>query len=211
MTNHYHTLLSQIDFNLFLLSAGLFFAGLIFSIIVVKRDITFLLRYPLWIWNKLKALLQKQPSFLKLFLLIFFFNSCSLLFNIISGFGVALPYLFAFITGMNVGIIGYKEGGIKALFVMFFVPHAILELPAAWLSTTLGMQLGRELLIKTSNTGDVFILSLTIYLQIIIPLLLTAALIESALIHFSLKKLQHPASFSDEPFETQKQNNGNQQ
>ena len=199
----------MIDRTLLLISVFLFFMGLICSIPVVKKEIHFLLRYPLWIWNKLKIFLQKQPSFLQLFLLIFFFNSFSLLFNIVSGFGVILPFFFSFLIGMNVGIIGYNEGGLKALFGMFLAPHAIFELPAAWFSTTLGMQIGREILINPDNVEKIFQHSLNFYVQIIIPLLLIAGLIESALIRFFLKSLQHPASLSDKPLDTQQKNSKN--
>jgi len=198
-----------IDQNLFLISVFLFFAGLLYSIPVVNKEILILMRYPLWIWKKLKFFLQKQPSFLKLFLLIFFFNSFSLFFNIVSGFAVILPCFFSLFIGLNVGVIGYYEGGWKALFGMLLTPHALFELPAAWFSTTLGMQIGREILINPTNINKFSHQSLSFYIQIIIPLLLIAALIESVLISFLMKSLQHPASFPEKPLDAQQENSEN--
>ena len=199
-----------IDRTLLLISVFLFFVGLICSILVVKNEIHFLLRYPLWIWNRLKIFLQKQPTFAQLFLLIFFFNSLSLFSNILSGFGIILPYFFSFLIGLNVGIIGYKEGGWRALFGTLLAPHVIFELPAAWFSTTLGMQIGREILINTDNVEKFFSQSLGFYVQIIFPLLLIAALIESALISFFLKSLQHSTSLPKKPLDAQQENSENQ-
>ena len=72
---------------------------------------------------------------------------------------------------MNVGIIGYQEGGMKALFLMFFAPHAIFELPAAWLSIAFGIRLGWEIITPNPNIGWVFYKSLFLYLSVILPLL----------------------------------------
>ena len=202
--------ISLIDRTLFLISVFLFFAGVICSIPIVDKEIRFLLRYPCWIWQKLKIFLQKQPSFLRLFSLIFFFNSFSLLMNVLSGIGVIFPYLFSFFIGINVGIIGYKEGGWKALFGMFLGPHVIFELPAAWLSTTLGMQIAREIVTNLSNVEIILQLCLNFYLTIILPLLLIAGLTESALIRFLSRSLQHASSLPDKPFESQQADNQDQ-
>ena len=101
---------------------------------------------------------------------------------------MALPIIFGILIGMNVGIIAYKEGGIKAIISMFVAPNALFELPAAWLSISLGMRLGWEMIAKNANVGLIFSQCLLIYLRIILPLLLIAALLESALIYISLKK-----------------------
>ena len=200
------TQLQLIDRTLFMISVFLFFSGLICSIPVVKKEIRFFLFYPLWVWKRLKMFLQSEPPFLKLFLFIFVFNSVSLLANIISGIGVILPFLFSFLIGLNVGIIGYQEGGGKALLGMFIAPHVIFELPAAWCSTTLGMQIGQEMLMGSTLVVLMIKQSLLFYLHLIVPLLLIAGLIEATLIHLMMKPSKHAASFSEEPFETQQQN-----
>ena len=186
---------------MFLLSASLFISGLILSVFVVKKQIRFLCWYPEWIWKKLKEFLSRQPGYFKIFLLIFLLNASSSFFNLISGFAVVLPIIFAILIGMNVGIIGYQEGGMKALFLMFFAPHAIFELPAAWLSIAFGIRLGWEIITPNPNIGWVFYKSLFLYLSVILPLLFIAALLESTFVYFAIKKSQHTASFPQEPFD----------
>lgn len=200
LTNQLYSILSLITIGLFILSAALFIIGVCLSIYVVKKEIKWICWYPEWIWNKLKSFLEKQPNFSKLFLMILILNSTSLFFNLISGFGVGLPIVFAVLTGMNVGIIAYKEGGIKTLLSMFVAPHVIFELPAAWLSIALGIRLGLAMISPESKVGFTFSQSLLIYLRVILPLLFIAALLESGLVFFSLKRLQHTASFPNEPF-----------
>ncbi|OQX96120.1 hypothetical protein B6I21_01850 [candidate division KSB1 bacterium 4572_119] len=211
MNNFYSGLFHTIDWNLFFLASFLFFAGVLAAIPVVKKDITFLLLYPLWVWKKLKEILEKNNSFLKLFFLIFVFNSLSLFTNFLSGFGIILPYLLLLFTGLNVGIIGYKEGKLKALFVMFLSPHAFFELPALWMSAMLGMKIGANLVSSATEIFDLFGLGLLFFGGIIIPLLLIAALIESALIRISIISLKQSPPLPAEPLQTQEQNHSNEQ
>ncbi len=170
------------------------------SIWVVKKQIRFLCWYPEWIWRKLKAFLNHRPSLIRLFALIFLLNASSLFFNLISGFGVVLPAIFAILLGMNVGIIAYQEGGIRALFSMFIAPHTIFELPAAWLSIALGIRLGMEIITPNGKIRWIFYQNLFLYVQVLLPLLFFAALLESVLVYFSFNKLQHSASLPQEPF-----------
>lgn len=211
MNNFYSGLFHTIDWNLFFLASFLFFAGVLAAIPAVKKDITFLLLYPLWVWKKLKEILEKNNSFLKLFFLIFVFNSLSLFTNFLSGFGIILPYLLLLFTGLNVGIIGYKEGKLKALFVMFLSPHAFFELPALWMSAMLGMKIGANLVSSATEIFDLFGLGLLFFGGIIIPLLLIAALIESALIRISIISLKQSPPLPAEPLQTQEQNHSNEQ
>lgn len=210
MSNLSNKIFSLITVELFFISAGLFIFGLFLSIYVVKKRIKWLCWYPEWIWNKLKAFLGNKPAYTELFLLIFVLNSVSLFFNLVSGFGIVLPIIFAILIGMNVGIIGYKEGGIKALLLMFFAPHALFELPAAWLSIALGIRLGLEMIAVNCGIKLIFSKILFIYLYVILPLLFLAALVESAFIYASSKQLQHSASLPQEPFEAEEKNNQNQ-
>ncbi len=112
-----------------------------------------------------------------------------------------LPIVFAILIGMNVGIIGYQEGGMKALILMFFAPHAFFELPAAWLSIAFGIRLGLEIIAPNPNIGRIFYESLFLYLSVILPLLFIAALLESGFIYLTIKKSQHPTSLPQEPFD----------
>lgn len=182
-------LVNRIDPVFFFLSIGLFFVGYFSAGSIVKSNIRLLLCLPLWLWQKLKKIIAKRPAGLSIFLLIFTFNSISLLLNIVSGFAVLLPFVFSVWVGMNVGIMAYQEGGFKIQLALLFFPHAILELPAAWLSFTSGMQISWHIFSERSLNADLILPYFEIYLKIILPLLFVAAIIESALIHFSLKRL----------------------
>jgi len=106
---------------------------------------------------------------------------------------------------MNVGIIAYKEGGIKAMVSMFVTPNAFFELPAAWLSISAGIRLGWEMIAQDADVGLIFSQCLLIYIRAILPLLFIAALLESAFVYISIQKLQHPTSLAQEPLDAQQE------
>lgn len=194
-------LASVFRIELFIISIALFIIGLILSIVVVRKQLRWLLWYPEWIRRILKEFLARNPGFLKLLMLIFLINAASLGCNVLSGFGVVLPGLFAVLIGIHVGVIAYQEGGWKAMIMMFLAPHAVFELPAAWLSLALGFRLGLEILTSRGDALLVFWQSVTIYWRIIVPLLWIAALLEAALISISMKRSQHSSSFPQQPLE----------
>ncbi len=194
-------LIRGVDGKLFLLSIFLFVFGYLLSIPVVKYSVKFLTAYPLWLWKKLNRYLQKKPSFLHLTVFLFLFNSISLLLNILSGFGVILPFIFTVWLGLNIGVIVTKEGGGMALLASVFLsPHAFFELPAAWLSSALGMQLGIAIVSEKINWISQINFALNVYFYIILVLLLVAAVIEAGLIHFLLRKSEHSGLFTQKPF-----------
>lgn len=210
MNHLLHQLLSFISPWLFLLSMLLFLAGVIVSPLAVKRQLNILLWYPNWVWSKLKQFMAREPSFWQLGLVIFMLNSTSLLFNLCSGFGVLLPFVAAILLGLNVGIIGYQEGGTKAICAMFAAPHALFELPAAWLSLALGMNIGLTIIQQPAALGIVIKTSLAIYLKLILALLVLAAIIEAGLIALFSGQSNHTASFTNKPFDAQQPDDHNQ-
>ncbi len=195
------TSLFRIEF--FAVSIALFVLGLVLSVFVVKKQLGWLLWYPNWIRDKLKRLLLQGPGFGKLFLLIFLINATSLLCNLVSGFGVILPAIFAILIGINVGVIAYQEGGWRAMITMFLAPHVVFELPAAWLSLALGFRLGIEIIAPSGEVRLVFLQCLSVYWRLILPLLWIAAMLEAAIISAATKKLQHPSTLPEQPFEPQ--------
>ncbi|MDW7680682.1 MAG: stage II sporulation protein M [bacterium] len=185
---------------LLLLSAVLFLLGMALAIPVCRNDIRMLLRYPLWIFGKLEKFLNKNFNPLTVLAVIFIFNSISLLIIILSGILVFLPFVLALFTGLNVGIIGYKKGGLKAMIALCCLPHAWVELPAAWISMSVGMQFALDIISQSSISVQMLTAALYCYLTIVLPLLLLAAIIETVLIWFFRNRLQHTASLADEPF-----------
>lgn len=69
------------------------------------------------------------------------------------------------------------------LFPLILNPVSLFELPAAWISLSLGMSLGRELYLKGyTNVIYLFQRELMGYLFLVLPLLAIAGFIEVSLI-----------------------------
>jgi hypothetical protein len=179
----YHNLCGLIDGEFFLLAAALFFLGAFFGPIVLKKQIRLLLWYPLWIWKIIKRYVDPGAPFLRLLAIIFSLNSLSLFCNLVSGLFIIFPFLFAFLLGVHITVICLKEVGNVRLFPLILNPVSLLELPAAWMSLSLGMSLGREVYLGGyTNALSLFLRELTGYLFLVLPLLAVAALVEVSLI-----------------------------
>lgn len=91
------------------------------------------------------------------------------------------PMFSAFINGGLLGWFAQEEGLIVFLAIS---PHGIFEIPAFLLSVAIGLRLGREVLKKKSERDlkKELVDGLRVFLILILPLLIIAALIESALI-----------------------------
>lgn len=185
----YASMIRSLRGELILLSALLFFVGLFFAPFVVEKEIKPLLRYPLWIWHRILQWLQPHDPFIKMMMIITFLNATSLLANILSGLFVVLPFVFAFLVGLHVGVIVIEETGKLSLMAMLLNPVAFIELPATWISLSLGMELGVFLLNSHSLSGvfPLFRQGLLVYGTLILPLLLAAAFTEVLLIKWGLR------------------------
>ncbi len=174
---------NRIDWALFSLAAVLFFSGVFFAPIVVKKEVGLLLWYPLWIWGLIKRHIDLGAPFFRLWALIFSLNSLSLLCNVVSGFFIILPFLFAFLLGIHIAIISLKEIGKLKLVFLILNPVSLFELPAAWMSLALGMGFGRDLyLSEYTNVLPLFDRNLMGYFFLVLPLLAIAGIIEVSLI-----------------------------
>jgi hypothetical protein len=172
-----------------LLAALLFFLGLMSSVVVVRRENKLLLWYPLWIWRCIQRWVRPRDPFIRMVVTIFCLNATSLLANILSGLLGVLPFVFAYLVGLHVGVIVVVETGRLNLVTMLLNPVAFLELPATWISLSLGMELGL-VQIGALSAGEVFPLlrrSLSAYGLLIVPLLLAAAFLEVSVIKWGLR------------------------
>lgn len=117
---------------------------------------------------------------------IFFNNLQSSFFAMIFGLLLGIfPVISLISNGYVLGFVsflGVKVGGLSVLWKL--APHGIFELPAIFLSIGLGLKLGSYLFRKNKKLSFWYYLhnSLRIFLLIIFPLLLVAALIEGTLI-----------------------------
>lgn len=126
--------------------------------------------YPLWV------------SFLLFFFVIFLNNAFTCFIDILSGPLVGIVPLFsAFVNGGIVGWFVQKEG---AIVLIAIIPHGVFEIPAFLISAAIGLRLGREVFRSRDerDLGGEMKRGLWVFLTLIFPLLLIAAIIESALI-----------------------------
>jgi stage II sporulation protein M len=117
---------------------------------------------------------------------IFINNSLKTLVVILLGplFGIA-PVVFLIVNGAILGAVMPMAIASQGLWssIMTILPHGVLELPAIFLGTSIGMRLGRQFFLRLAGTTDTniaseFGYSLRIYFIIILPLLLVAAAVE---------------------------------
>jgi uncharacterized membrane protein SpoIIM required for sporulation len=175
-----------IDWNLFIYSALIFLTGVISAPWVIKFQLNFLIKYPTWMYRILLKYIKYENGFLALFVLIFSLNTISLFLDLVVGWGIFLPFLVAYLTGLNIAIIAYNLGGSTGILALFFNPVALIELPAAWLALSAGMKLGISI-IQTGSYAQAdtyFRQGLDLFVFFVIPLLAIAAILESTLISF---------------------------
>jgi stage II sporulation protein M len=140
------------------------------------------------IMTYIKDILQQTEglSHFDLIQFIFLNNIKSTFFGIL--FGVVLgifPLISAIANGYVLGFVSFlsvSKVGISSLWRIF--PHGVFELPAIFISLGLGLKLGTFIFQKkkVETFRNYFINSLRVFLLIIVPLLLIAAIIEGTLI-----------------------------
>lgn len=128
---------------------------------------------------------QGMPK-LKLVAAIFLNNSLKTLLAILMGplLGLA-PVIFLMVNGAILGAVIPVAVESKGLWssIMTIVPHGILELPAIFLGTSIGLKLGLHPFRRLAGKADRTFLfelghGLQLFFKVILPLLLLAAAIE---------------------------------
>jgi len=170
------------------------FFWLIIGVFLAFALIGFFMPAPEYLSNMIldfiKELLEKtdEMSGLQLIRFIFLNNLQSSFFGIAFGIFLGIfPVLFAIANGYVIGFVSnmaVQEAGILSLWRLF--PHGIFELPAVFISFGLGLRLGISVFNeKRFGTFKKNILScLNVFVFVVIPLLIIAAIIEGVLIFF---------------------------
>ena len=168
----------------YLLIAGLLFMasaviGFIFPVFLIDYITSFMEQI---------AGLTDGMGFFRLFLFILGNNLKTTFIVILSGIlaGVS-PILLAVFNGYVLGFIAGKAVGALGTSVLLrLLPHGIFEIPALILSLGVGLRLGMFIFKKRGKRKKElihsFVNSLKVFFYIILPLLVIAAIIESALI-----------------------------
>jgi len=119
---------------------------------------------------------------------IFANNLRSSFFGILGGVFVGIfPFLSSLLNGYVVGFVvrvGVTEAGPFVLWRL--LPHGIFELPAIFISFGLGMKLGTFVFKKNrwDTFRDYFWNAIRVFVLVVLPLLIIAAIIEGSLIVF---------------------------
>ena len=178
-----------LDLKIFFISALLFFIGYAFAPTAYYKKIKWLTVYPFFIIKIMDAFFKKQHHPLKIFIIIFALNSISLLINLLSAWGIILPFLLIIYMGINIGVVMYHSLEGKFYFLGLLNPVAILELPAAWLSIAMSIQFSLTYFFHSATLVNVqFSTYLQYFLYTIIPILFLAGVIETVLISQAAKK-----------------------
>ena len=149
----------------------------------------------LLILNYFKELILKTQNFSTFEMVLFIFtnNSFATFFSIIFGvvFGI-FPVINSIMNGYVLGFAGalsVSEFGIFSLWRI--LPHGIFELVAVFISLGMGLRIGAvsiKSIIKNKNDKQLYKNlknSIRVYLLVVLPLLLIAAIIEGILIGLS--------------------------
>ncbi len=183
--------ISLLNAQLILLSAILFMLGLLLTDFVLERNFRWLIAYPVWIYKKIENWMDRFSNRFLIFLFIVVFNMINLFFGFISGFLVIAPFILAVWTGLNIGIVMRQSIGEGGFWLIFLNPVALFELPAAWISLSLGIEMGMDYLIGRPYQTLILVFheKYWIFVWLVIPLLVIAGVIESAMIHYLKKQL----------------------
>ena len=76
----------------------IFFIGFCFSYLVNALKIEFLTRFPHWFIKVMSRFINPRAPFIRIFLIIFLFNSISIALYMASGILIVLPFIIAFLT-----------------------------------------------------------------------------------------------------------------
>ncbi len=172
-----------INIQIFIISILLFFVGYAIAPTAYYKKIKWLTAYPFFIIKLMDTFFEKKHQPLKIFFILFTLNTFSLFLNLISAWGILLPFIFVLYMGLNIGVVMYHSLEGKFYYIGLLNPVAILELPAAWLSITMAMQFSLQHFLNISFLPTIgFLQYVDYFFYTIIPLLLLAGIIETLLI-----------------------------
>ncbi|MBI2628768.1 stage II sporulation protein M [Candidatus Pacearchaeota archaeon] len=128
----------------------------------------------------------KDLNFLEMLWFIFYNNTSVSFFSIILGFFFSIfPAVSIAFNGYVIGFILQKSIIIDGLGVFWkLVPHGIFELPAVFISIALGIRFGSFIFNRAPSKAFKFYFknSMRVFLFVVVPLLVIAAIIETSLI-----------------------------
>lgn len=187
-------------------AAAIFGAGFMLSFVAVRRQVTPLIRFSLWILNFFIRRLGPDPALSRAAAFIFCFNSIAIFLYMASGVVPYLPLTIDLVTGLNVGIIVQMAGSPEAEPALLPGPAEeqfdeegplpssslmalgcgmlvlMLELPAFWFAIALGISIAQPNAAGLpAEQGLLAAVQLRafIYLRAVMPILALSAIAEA--------------------------------
>lgn len=166
-------------------SLALFGNGIIIGLVIVHRHPSLAGYFEDTLANFVKMF--TGMSRIQLAAAIFLNNALKTLIAILLGSLVGLvPMIFLLANGVALGIAWTLSSGARGpwLSLLSLLPHGILELPAVFLGTSIGLMIGlaafKRLTRRSETTlGSELALALRYFCSVIVPLLFAAALVEA--------------------------------
>jgi len=131
-----------------------------------------------------------ESTSLEMFLAILYNNVLASFIFLASGLFIGIPPLmFMAFNGFFVGYVAFNAAEVQGLgfVVATLLPHGVVEIPTIVLSAAMGVGLGYKIihkLMRRDGLGQYVVESIKVFIKRIIPLLVLAAGIETALIYF---------------------------
>lgn len=141
-----------------------------------------------WIADYIKNIVNETAGFsaAQLSSFIFFNNLKSSFTGMIFGILLGIfPIFVALFNGYILGFVLNESVKTNGIFILWkLLPHGIFELPAVFISLGLGLRIGTKILFNRKKGGlkKNFYDALRVFLFVVIPLLIIAAIIEGILI-----------------------------
>ena len=177
-----------LNLQIFLLSILLFLVGYVIAPTAHYKKIKWLTAYPFFIIKIMDKYLKQDWHPVAIFGVVFILNIISLFLNLLSCWGVILPFIFAIYLGINIGIVMYHSLHGRYYYLGLFNPVALLELPAAWVSFTMAIQFSLTQYFSISFIDNIeFSEYVHYFINSVIPLLFIAGIIEVFLLKISKK------------------------
>ena len=131
-----------------------------------------------------------ESSSFEMFTAIVYNNVLASFIFIVSGFLIGIPPLmFMAFNGLFVGYVSFNAAQVQGLGFVFatILPHGVIEIPAIILCSSMGVGFGYKIihkLMRRDGLQEYAVESMKVFIKRIIPLLVLAAGIETALIYF---------------------------
>ena len=168
-------------------SLAIFAAGILIGLVIVSHFPEIADRFESSVVGFVKIF--RGLSKFQLAAAIFLNNALKTLFAILLGSLVAIiPAIFLLANGVALGVVFSLSTQARGLWLslLSIAPHGILELPAVFLGTSIGIMIGTKVIQQlferaaTSVASEV-VRGLRFFLTVILPLLFVAALVEAFL------------------------------